>query len=265
LVHRGAPFFQAASAPGLLYTGVIASENPRARRLLTGERLPGGLHAHRVSGMTTCAILLRRARVSHPRGLEVQPATPEMLPEIVEFLRTEGARRQFFPAYTLSDFTGGTRLRGLRPQDIMVARRGTAIAGVMAAWDQSAFKQDIVDSYGPALRPLRPALDTAARLLGARPLTPPGRAIALAFAACICVAEDDPDVMRALLRYCEQHAHASGKAYLMVGLVDSDPLLKEVERHPHITYRSDLFAVAWSEEPLSELDERMPYIEIATL
>jgi hypothetical protein len=148
---------------------------------------------------------------------------------------------------------------------VFLAWRGDRIVGTMALWEQSAYKQDVVHAYGPLLRRLRPLYDVAARLLGAQPLTPPGEPIALAFAARTCVADDDPGVMRALLRAVTAEAHGRGLAFLMVGLADDDPLLKVVRRHPHITYRSDLFALSWSGDPLARLDGRVPYVEIATL
>jgi hypothetical protein len=223
------------------------------------------VHVRRLCGLTTCAILLRPPHEFRVSGIDVRQGSPEVLEEIVEFLRRHGPRRQFFPAYALDDFTGGAALRGLKPQDVMVARRGGSVTGVMAVWDQSTYKQDIVDSYGPGLRRLRPVYNMAARLLGAQPLTPPGQAIPLAFAACMCVADDDLAVMRALLSACMRSAYERGKAFLMIGLADDDPLLPIARRTLHITYRSDLFAASWSEEPLRLLDERIPYIEIATL
>jgi hypothetical protein len=265
LVHRGAKWFKDASPSGLLYVGVIASENPRARELLVGARLPEGLLATHVCGLTSCTILLRQQRLPRVPGVDVQPGSIETLEEIVTFLRQHGPRRQLFPAYTLEDFTGGERLRGLRPQDIMVARRGTEIVGVMGVWDQGAYKQDIVNSYGVGLRRLRPLYNLFARLLGAQPLTPPGEAIPLAFAACICVAEDNQDVMRALLNACVQNARNRGKAFLMLGLADNDPLLPYVRRNIHIPYHSELYVVSWDEDPANLLDGRIPYIEIATL
>ena len=265
LVNLGAEYFREASPPGLLYFGVIASENPRARQLLAGTRPPASLRTRHISGMTTCAILLRPARARRVPGIDVTPGSTKTLAEIVAFLRRQGPRRQFFPAYTLEDFTGGTRLRGLRPQDIMVARRGNEIVGVMAVWDQAAYKQDIVEAYGPTLRRLRPAYNLAARLIKAHPLTPPGQAIPLAFASCVCVANDDPVVMRALLSTCTTNAYQRGKAFLMLGLSDDDPLLPVAQRCLHIKYHSDLFAVSWLDAPINQLDERVPYIEIATL
>lgn len=265
LVQRGAEAFREAGDPGLLYFGVIASENPRARQVLVGARPPGGLQASRVSGLNTCAILLRRRRAARAPGVDVRPAAREELPEVVGFLSREGARRQLYPAYRLGDFTDGARMRGLEPEHIMIARRDDAIVGVMAAWDQSAYKQDVVEAYGPGLARARPAYAAAARLGGAQPLTPPGEAIPLAFAACICVLDDDAHVMRALLSSCARSAHERGKAYLMLGLADDDPLLAVARRWLHVAYRSDLYALSWSDDPAAALDGRVPYIEIATL
>lgn len=265
LVQRGAACFKAASPPDLLYVGVIAGDNARARNLLVGIRPPGGLHTAHMGGFTTYALLLHRWCAARASGVDVAPGTPQALEEIVEFLRRHGARRQFFPAYTLGDFTDGRRMRGLRPQDVMVARRSGEVAGVMAVWDQAAYKQDIVGGYGPSLRRLRHLYDIGARLVGARPLTPIGEAISFAFAVCVCVANDDLVVMRALLAASMAAARARGKAYLLIGLADSDPLLTVVRRSLHVAYRSNLFAVSWSSPPVEVLDGRVPYIEIATL
>ena len=265
LVNEGAEIFREASPPGMLYFGVIASDNPRARLLLAGTRPPAGLHVRHISGITTCAILLRPMKEKHTSGIDVMPGSPDTLPEIVNFLRENGQNRQFFPAYSLEDFTGGTRLRGLSPEDIVVARRDGKIAGVMAVWDQSAYKQDIIDSYGPVLRRVRPVYDLAARLMGARPLTPPGQVMPLAFASCICVPGGDPAVMKVLLPASVPTAYARGKAYLMVGLADGDPLLPLIKRYLNVTYHSDLFALSWSDGVVDRVDERIPYIEIATL
>ena len=266
LVARGARLLRERTPAGMLAFGVIARENPRAAGALVGARLPGGLRAARVAGLTTCAIVLwgrgwRPAR----GGVDIRRADATTLADALTFWHAHGPRRQFFPRTTRADFDGGEALRSLHPEDVFLARRGDRVVGTMALWEQSAYKQDVVHAYRARLRRQRPAYDLAARLLGARPLTPPGEPIALAFAARVCVADDDPGVMRALLRAVTAEAHARGLAFLMVGLADDDPLLSVVRRQPHITYRSDLFALSWTDDPLARLDDRVPYVEIATL
>jgi len=265
LVQRAMTWLRESGHTDLLYCGVVARENPRARELLVGRRAPGAPVLTRLAGLTTCAILLRPRRPPRIPGLDVESGSAEAIPEIVAFLREEGPRRQLFPAYTVGDFSDGRTLRGLAPEDVAVARRGGRIVGVMAAWDQAAYKQDVVASYGPTLRRLRPAYDVLARLLGARPLTPPGEAIPLSFAACTAVAGDDPAVLQALVAACASRARDRGKAFLMLGLADEDPLLPVVRRWLHVTYRSDLFTLAWDPLRVPVPDGRVPSIEIATL
>ena len=248
------------------YFGVVARDNPRARDLLVGRRAPRApdpLRVVRLAGLTSCSILLRPSRVRRPPGVAVGPATASELPEVIAFLRREGARRQLYPAYRERDLVDGT-LRDLAVGDIAVARRRGEIVGTLAAWDQSGFKQDVVDGYGPTLRRLRPAYDLAARLLGAQPLTRPGEAVPLALGACLAVAGDDPDLFDALLDAAGESARHRGKAYLMLGLADEDPLLARLRRRLSVRYRSDLYSLAWPPaEPIAA--GRVPYIEIAAL
>jgi hypothetical protein len=266
LMARGLPLFREMGAPDLLYEGVVASDNPRARALLLELRPPGGLHATRISGLTSFAFLLRPRRPVRMAGLSVDGVTPSDLEAVVAFLRRGGARRQLFPAYRLEDFTDGRTMRGLEPEDLAVARRGDRIVGVMGTWDQSAFKQEIVGGYGPALGRLRPAYDVAARLLRARRLPRVGERIEVAFAAPVCIADDDPGVFRTLLARTLGRARTRGLAFVMAGFADADPLLAEARRTLHVTYRSDLFVLSWtSPAPAAGLDGRVPYCEIATL
>jgi hypothetical protein len=265
LLARGARLLRARTPPGQLAFGVFARDNPRAIGALVGARPPAGLRAARLGGLTTCAVLLRPRRPVRAPGAVVRPASAAQLPDVIAFLRAEGARRQLFPAYALEDLAGGAALRGLAPEDVQVAWRGGRILGTLAVWDQSGFKQDVVAGYGPPLRRWRPLVDAAARLVGARALTPPGATIPLAFAALVRVADDDPDVFRALLAAGAEAARARGKAFLMVGLADADPLLPVAKRFWHVPYRSELYALAWGEDPAARLDGRVPQIEIATL
>jgi hypothetical protein len=263
---RGLPLFREMGPPDLLYMGVIARENPRARALLLERRPPGGLHAARLSGLTSLALLLRPRRPVRLPGVTVDGGSADRLPEIVAFLRREGARRQLFPAHRLSDFTDGRTMRGLEPEDLAVARTDGRVVGVMGTWDQSAYKQEVVDAYGPTLGRLRPAYDLVARLLGGRPLPGVGERIPVAFGAPVCVEGDDTGVFRALLSRTMARARERGLGLLMLGFADADPLLAEARRVLHVTYHSDLYVLSWATDaPAAGLDGRLPYCEIATL
>lgn len=271
LLHRGLPLLHERGPADLLYIGVVTRENRRARAVMLERRPPGGLHRRLLSGITTSALMLRGpsgtwGRSARPAGLTLGRVTLRSLEELVVFLRRVGARRQLFPAYRVEDFLDGRTMRGLDLADLAVARRGGGIVGCLGMWDQSAFKQDVVHAYAPTLRRLRPAWDIAARVVGAATLPREGQPLPFAFATCVCVEDDDPDVLRALLRSAAGRAAARGRAFLLLGLADADPLLQAVGRWPRITYRSDLFAFSWADVgPGDDLDGRTPYVEIGTL
>ena len=176
------------------------------------------------------------------------------LEEIADFLRREAGRRQLASVWT-ADALRRLGAFGLRAEDINVAREDGAIAGVMALWDQSAYKQSVVRGYSGWLR-------------AAAPLLPrPGTKLRSAFASLISVAGDDPLIFKSLLRETYATAAQRGFDYLLVGLDIKDPFLSLVRAYPHLAYPSRLYLATWpdggpSYEPL---DARPAYVDIATL
>jgi hypothetical protein len=265
LLARGARWLREHSRPDELHLGVIAAENPRAAGALVGHRPPAGAKVVCLTGLTTCALLVRRVPPRCVAGLRVAAAARGDHARVLDFWAREGGRRELFPVTDPEDF-GGVALRGLGGEDLLLAWRGTELVGSVAVWDQSSFKQEIVAAFSPRLRRLAPIYQLLARLVGAPPLTPPGAAIPLACAARLCVAGDDPVVLRALLRAALRRAQVQGQAFLMVGVADGDPIGRVVKRFWHIPYRSALYALAWDHDPARDfVGDRPLYIEIATL
>lgn len=180
--------------------------------------------------------------------------TGACLDEIAAFLRHEGPRRQLSSVWT-ADALRGLRSYGLRPEDMRVARRGRGICGVMALWDQSAYKQSVIQGYSGWLR-------------AAAPLLPrPGTSLRSAYASLACIENDDPAVFGSLLREIYTLAAQRGFEYLLVGLDLRDPLLRVAQTYSHVAYPSRLYLASWpdggpSYEPL---DARPAYVDIATL
>jgi hypothetical protein len=271
LLHHGVGWFREHGPRDLLYTGVVARDNSRARAVMLERRPPGGLHAQRLCGITTHALLLRRGQGTwgrRPRrsSIAVHGATHDRLDDIVAFLRRRGAKRQMFPVWSASDFTGGQVLRDMTLDDVSVATLDGTIVGVLGTWDQSAFKQDIVHAYPRAISRLRPVWDSFARIAAAPSLPAVGSAIPQAFAAFPCVEDDDPGIFALLLARAARRAARHGRGFLLVGLADEDPLARGLGHWPSIRYHSDLFALSWTEaHPAEGMDGRVPYVEIGTL
>jgi hypothetical protein len=175
-------------------------------------------------------------------------------PHVETFLEREGPRRNFFPVYD------GT------PADFTCVMRDGEIAAVAALWDQSAFKQTIVDGYDGLTRAARPLYNAAALLLR-RPMLPrPGTMLRFAYASFFCVANDDPDAARELIVRLLTAAREQGLDHLLLGFTESDPLLRVAQAFRHVAYPAEVYTVAWDGDQFhDDLDARPRYLEIASL
>ena len=182
------------------------------------------------------------------------------------FLRAEGSRRQFFPALSVDDFETDVT-RGLQADDFLLVSSNGVLAGVCALWDQSAYKQTVIDHYSGVLSTLRPLYNVVASLLRRPRLPPPGSALRTAYASFLTVRDDDPDVLETLLRAIRAAAHERDIDYVVAGFCERDPHLARARRFPHIPYRSDIYTVAWDDgaDFHDQLDGRPCYVDPATI
>jgi len=274
LVSRGFAMLEAMHRKDPLpaYLASIVEGNDEATGVLVRRRRRGFPEFREVARYVTLALRLRRpmqrwgrpsSRWGRPSSRWGRPSSrwgrpsgrpSSSLEEIAEFLRREGPRRQLSSIWTV-DGLRGLADYGLTLDDICVARREGAIAGVIALWDQSAYKQSVIRGYSGWLR-------------AAAPLLPrPGTELRSAYASLVCIAGDDPAVFESLLREVCAIAAARGFDYLLVGLDTRDPLLDVARAHPHVAYPSRLYLASWPDGgPCYEpLDARPAYLDIATL
>jgi len=269
LVSRGFRFLhqlhQAAPAPA--YLASITEENVVARGLLV-DRPRGRLPAFReVDRLHTLALIVRSPKALPAAPYDIARGSPADLAAIIAFLREHGAAKQFFPTYDVDGFGGDSATCGFRVDDFIVVRSRGTVVGVIGLWDQSAYKQTVVQAYSGWLGRARPLYNAGAGLLGAQPLPEAGQAIRSIYASFVCVADNDPAIFQALLQSAYNLAAQRKYAFLIIGLSVRDPLLRIARRYAHITYRSRLYLVCWQDgEGFHErLDNRVPYIDVATL
>ena len=267
---RGYRYFRdlEGTMPVRFYLSTIMEDNHAARRMLT-SRHAGLPQYHEVSLYRTLIFpLIRRRKPKADSRFRIVRGEQVGAAAIAGFLDTVGPEKQFFPAYNTEDIESSTGLlRGLRLPDFRVALAGDRIAGVMAGWDQCAFRQHRVTGYSGVLRKLRPILNLASKCLGIALFPSPGMPVRSFCAACIAIAENDAAVFRGLLRHMLYEMHGQGRDALMVGLAANDPLLQAAQAWWHITLSSRIYAVTWKEDSslVPALQGRVPYLELGSL
>jgi hypothetical protein len=253
LVSRGFAMLEAMhrTDPCPAYLASIVDGNDEALGILVRKPRRHFPQFRDAARYVTLALRVRRAK---SESQWCRPAGQPSLEEIAAFLQREGPRRQLSSVWTAGALRRLAAF-GLTGEDVRVVRKGADIAGVIALWDQSAYKQSVIRGYSGWLR-------------AAAPLLPrPGTALRSAYASLICVADDDPAVFESLLRDVGALAAERGFEYLLVGLDARDPLLDVARARPHVAYPSRLYLASWpdggpSYEPL---DARPAYLDIATL
>jgi hypothetical protein len=239
----------------------ITSDNLVARRVLTaGVR---GLPRYQAVGEFSTFALRARRRRAIP---EISRASDADIPDIAAFLQEINAQFSFGAVWTEAEFVA-LRSRGLRSQDILIARRGGALIGCLAVWDQRGIKQAVVRAYPRGIAQLRPLINLAAPLLGSATLPKVGRPINHAYLSHLAVREDRAEVFLDLLRAGLDQAHRRGFDVATIGMAPSRGLSALVRRFRPIEYRTTLYLVGSgaASAPDSALIAAPPHPELAMM
>jgi hypothetical protein len=268
LVARGYRFLRQLHGDGRseLYGTVIFHDNQTALQTIAATR--AGLPAYHDLGVMHCpGINLRRRKPAVAAGCEIVRGRCELLPEIVDCLNRNNARKQFAPVHDVATFVRGNRWKDFQPSDFYVARQNNRVVGVIGRWDQTAFKQTRIISYGKRLRWVVPAANAMQTLLGAPDFPKPGQYVPFFYLSFIAVDQDDVGVFRALLREVYNDSLGTSFRYAMVGLHERDPLLPILKEYSLTPFAGRLFCVCYAdgETAFRNLDDRIPYVEAATL
>jgi hypothetical protein len=273
LVSRGFSLLAAIDRgdPLPAYLASIVEGNDQATGVLVEKKRRRFPAFRPVASYCTLALPLRRPKPPLPGPEEIVPASLDQRGELTRFLRKEGSKRQLFSVWT-EDALSRLEAFGLRLENMRIARSGGAMVGVIALWDQTAYKQSVVRGYSGWMKLLSRL--SGSRAWPAAPIVPRiGEEIRSASASLVCVTGDEPRIFARLLREQYNLARAQGFAYLLVGLDVRDPLLKIARAYPHFSYPSRLYLASWANGhagsnggPLdAHLDERPAYVDIATL
>ena len=252
-----------------IYLTTIAEANDTAQSVLTSGRA-GLPHYEFYGNYLTGVIPLRRrgAPASVPPGIVIRSATIEELPQLSKFFESAGSARQFFPCYATTDwFNDGATFRGLQVSDVLLACRGDQIVGSLACWDQSSFRQIVIEDYGAALAWSAPIYNGWATIRGLPKLPKAGEALRFLTGALPIVAANDRQIFSALMETLLARSKGRGCSHLLIGLHERDPLYDVVKNFQTAVYTTHCYLVYW-EDGVSlrrQIDKRVPYLELGCL
>ena len=251
-----------------LYLSTIMEDNLRAKAVLLSGRC--GLPGYHDFGRFCCmAVSLQSGSAcSRSSEIRVRQASAADGPATIGFLNREGRSRQFFPEYQVEDFCAPDGLLSHLPwENVFLAFRGDDLIGVVAAWDQRAFRQWRVTGYDAWLGLLRIPFNLVAKVRKMPLLPKPALPLDYFILSLACVRDNDRSVFKVLLEEVvrEKRRHY---AFFLAGFHERDPLLPELLARPHFPLPSRLYVVAWKEdaETVRKLDrELVPYLELGSL
>ena len=270
LIVRGYSLFRKLHEDGRapFYLTTIAAGNDLALRILTSGRA-GLPQYHYLEDLSTFAVSLRSFRkVAGPSDITVQPLSSDSLPEVLAFWQRDGRQRQFFPhleSHRL--FSPQATYRDLAMKDIQVARRQDRVVGTFACWDQTSFRQSVVQRYSSGLAWSRPFYNAFAAVSGRPQLPPVGDLLRYSLGALLCVENFDAEITCAMVSNAARNAPSDAADFLLIGAVKSDPLFDYWQRRSLVTYTTHIYLVAWgdAERHARDLQRRPLYLELGCL
>src|SRR5919197_2838896 len=155
LVSRGFAALEALDRADPLpaYLASIVEGNHDAVGVLVNRRRRTFPVFREAARYVTLAVRVGRPIRQERTREEVVHGSADQLVDIANFLNAEGRRRQLSSVWTI-EALARLEAYGLARDDFRIARRNGQLVGVMALWDQSAYKQSVIRGYTGWLKPV---------------------------------------------------------------------------------------------------------------
>jgi hypothetical protein len=160
---------------------------------------------------------------SHPTKETLRATVPKEadLPEVLDFLQTEGRRYDLFPVVeNLSDTCSGLSLEDC----VLVRDQGGAIQAFGALWDQRHYRQSIIRGYRGIYRWVRP-FSWLIKRLGYIPLPPAGSTVPVRMLSLLLAQPGADDAYCLLLTALSDMARQRGCPIVAVSISHNNACL----------------------------------------
>lgn len=239
------------------YCSVVA-ENTEARRMFEKSRRL--LSMSSISGYKTY-IVNPKVKIKAPKhSFTFRRATESDRSLLLEFLNTEGKKKDMFPVVsTLDDY------HNLHISDFYLLMDGENIVATAALWNQTEYKQYVVKRYGGLMKLARmfnPIL-SALRYIKLPKENQPLDFPMLAFLLC---KNDDADVCRVFLDEIKREV-AKNDGMFVIGLPDSHFAKPIMDKLPSINFKTEIYEIKfpWSEQTYKAPDMNNAFFECGLL
>ncbi len=248
-----------------LLQGIVLKENT-APLDAAANSADGVLFRYWISHtIETSFIFTRKVTPRIPKGVSVRAASKADLPAMQAFFDSEAPRRNGYPVYDMAKMAAGDPYyAGLKVEDYALALRDGQIIGMLAGWNQKAYKQTRVVGFKPIIRAIRPLYNLYVSLAGGFKLPAVGGVLNYLSIYNILIANDDKAVFQGLIDWVMAN---QGKAYdaLALGITHGDPLETVPRGYKRQKLFSSHFWLSYGEDPRPGIDNRPLYVELGRL
>ena len=239
------------------YCSVVA-ENTDARRMFEKSRRL--LSMRSISEYKTYIINPKVRIKVLEHTFTFRRATESDTSRLLDFLNTEGKRKDMFPVVKSLDDVYNLHIR-----DFYLLLNGENIIATAALWRQTEYKQYIVKRYGGAMKLARvfnPIL-SALRYIKLPQENEPLDFPMLAFFLC---KDDNADNYRIFLNEIKQEISKSYGMFV-IGLPDSHYARPIIDKLPSVNFKTEIYEIKfpWSEQKYKAPDPQSVYLECGLL
>ncbi len=213
----------------------------------------------------TSFIFVRKVQPRIPAGVTLRAATTADLPAMQAFFDREAPRRNGYPLYDFEKMAkGDPYYAGLKVSDYVLALKGNDIIGMLAGWNQKAYKQTRIMGFKPAIKVLRPLYNLYVSLAGGFKLPPVGGVLNYLTLYNVLIASDDKAIYQALIDWVMVH---EGQKYdaLATAVTHGDPLVDVPRGYKRQKLISSHFWLSYGDDPRPGIDNRPLYVELGRL
>ena len=251
LVRRGYRYLhqlhQDARTP--FYLATIARGNDIAERLLTAK-LKDMPRYHPLGSYYTLAVPVRRYRKKLPCSeLEVRPGERADSEKLVRFLNEEGAKKLFSDHHGTGSIFDKKKFHGLAVSDVLLGFRRGELVAVLAGWDQHDYRQVIVHRYNGTLARWRSLYGIYQKIRREHRLPEEGQAFRYRLGALCHIKNQDENYFRVLLEHQLRLSSRGPYHYFMLGMHETDALLRVARSYAAVEYETRLYVVNWADAP----------------